>query len=359
MKALVALILLVQLPIHTAVPAAPPGPLGCDDPESEEAAEVAVSYINGRSHHGYKFALNRIENIRVIPEGLNSDIIFLELDLLETTCHILSPTPLENCTVRSFAEHAVEGDCDVKLLRVGRKFSMLASKCHSHADSSEDILQVCPDCPLLTSLNNTEVLTTVTAALNDHNSKTADAYLRLLEIGRAKIQYHPAHIVYVEFAVAATNCSAKEAKDNVEACQLLPDDQSNYGFCTATIATTQDKSQDLRVDCQLYGHQVPTPDSPFLSRPGVTYSQSVQDTPAGMVPSVVQGFTNHNLRFSHNNPFASESSSSEFPTAVLSAKSVAKRAVAEVAQHDKVPRPVGFLPPPPPPCPGKIRHFRI
>ncbi|NXT47205.1 FETUA protein, partial [Pluvianellus socialis] len=356
MKALVALILLVQLPIHKAAPAAPPAPLGCDDPESEAAAEFAVNYINGHSHHGYKFALNRIENIHVLPQGLNNDIIFLELDLLETTCHILSPTPLANCTVRSFTQHAVEGDCDVKLQKLDGKLSVLASKCHSHADSSEDVLQLCPDCPLLASLNNTEVLTTVTAALNDHNSKTADAYLRLLEIGRARIQYHPMHSVSVEFAVAATNCSAQEAKDNGEACQLLPDDQSNFGFCTATRVTRP--SQDLRVDCQLYGHQVPTPDIPFLSRPGVTYSQPGQDTSAGLVPSVAQGFTNHNLRLSHNNPVASESSSSEFPTAMLSAKSVAKRAVAEVAQHDKVPRPVGFVPPPPP-CPGKIRHFKI
>ncbi|XP_054691705.1 alpha-2-HS-glycoprotein isoform X2 [Grus americana] len=280
-------------------------------------------------------------------QELNNEIVFLELDLLETTCHILSPTPLANCTVRSFTQHAVEGDCDVKLQKLDGKLSVLASKCHSHADSSEDVLQLCPDCPLLASLNNTEVLTTVTAALNDHNSKTADAYLRLLEIGRAKIQYHPVHIVYVEFAVAATNCSAEAAKDNAEACQLLPDDQSNFGFCTATMATQP--SQNLQVDCQLYGHQ-----------PGVTYFQPGQVTSAGLVPSVVQGFTNHNLRLSHNSPFASESSSSEFPTSMLSAKSVAKRAVAEVAQHDKVPRPVGFVPPPPPPpCPGKIRHFKI
>ncbi|KAM6326271.1 alpha-2-HS-glycoprotein [Podargus strigoides] len=345
MKALVALILLVQLPIHKAVPAAAPAPLGCDDPESEAAADVAVSYINGQSHHGYKFALNRIENIRVIPQGLNNDIIFLELDLLETSCHILNPTPLVNCSVRSFTEHAVEGDCDVKLQKVDGVFSVLASKCNSHADSSEDIIQLCPDCPLLASLNNTEVLTTVTAALNAYNSKTAGAYLRLLEVGRAKIQYEPVHNVIVEFAVAATNCSAEEAKDNVEACQLLPDDQSNFGFCTATMVTRP--SQDLRADCKLYGHQ-----------PGVTYSQAGQGTSAGLAPSVVQGFTNHNLRFSHNNPVASESSSSEFPASVLSAKSVAKRAVAEAAQHDKVPRPVGFLPPPPP-CPGKIRHFKI
>ncbi|NXJ75346.1 FETUA protein, partial [Trogon melanurus] len=353
MKALVALILLVQLPIHKAVPAAAPAPLGCDDPESEAAAEAAVSYINAHSRHGYKFALNRIENIRVLPQGLNNDIVFLELDLLETTCHILSPTPLANCTVRSFTDHAVEGDCDVKLQKVDGKFSVLASKCHSHPDSREDVLQVCPDCPLLESLNDTEVSTLVTSALKDHNSKTPNAYLRLLEIGRAKIQYEPAHVVIAEFAVAATNCSAQDAQTNAEACHLLPDDEANFGFCTATMV--KQPSQDLEVDCQLYGHQVTTQDIPFLSRGFYPISQ---DTSAGLAPSVVQGFTNHNLKFSHNNPVASESSSSEFPTAVLSAKPVAKRAVAEVAQHDKVPRPVGFVPPPPP-CPGRIRYFKI
>ncbi|NWI65682.1 FETUA protein, partial [Todus mexicanus] len=346
MKALVALILLVQLPIHKAVPAPPLAPLGCDDPESEAAAEVAVSYINSHSHHGYKFALNRIENIRVLPQGPNNDIIFLELDLLETKCHVLSPTPLENCTVRSFAEHAVEGDCDIKLQKLDGKITVLASKCHSHADSNEDVAQLCPDCPLLASLNNTEVTTAVTAALGDHNSKTADAYLKLLEIGRAQIQYHPAHVVYVEFAVAATNCSAEEAKVHVEACQLLPDDQSNFGFCTATVVKRP--SEDLQVNCQLYGHQVPTPDTPFFFRVFQSTSTSV-----GLVPSVAQGFTNHNLRFSHNNPVASESS--EVPISVLPVKPVAKRAVA---QHDKVPHPVGFVSPPLL-CPGKVRHFKI
>ncbi|NWV77582.1 FETUA protein, partial [Dasyornis broadbenti] len=352
MKALVALILLVQLPIHKAVPAAPPPPLGCDDPESEAAAQAAVNYINAHSHHGYKFALNRIEDIRVVPQGPNNDIIFLELDLLETRCPILSPTPLANCTVRSFAEHAVEGDCDVKLQKVDGTLSVLASKCHSHADSGEDIVKVCPDCPLLVSLNNTEVLETVSAALNDHNSKTTDSYLRLLEIGRAKIQFYPAHVVAAEFAVGATNCSAEQANDNVEACQLLPEDQSNFGFCTATMVKRP--VQDLKVDCQLYGHQVPAPDIPLLSW---VFYPTGQDTSAGLPPSAV-GFTNHNLGLAHNNPVASESSSSEILRSMLSAKSVTKRAVAEAAQHDKVPRPVGFVPPPPP-CPGKIRHFDI
>ncbi|NXL92080.1 FETUA protein, partial [Alectura lathami] len=361
MKALVALILLVQLPMHRAAPAAPPPPLGCDDPEAEAAAEFAVSYINGHSHHGYKFALNRIEQIRVLPQGADNEILFLELDLLETRCPILSPTPLVNCTVRSFTEHAVEGDCDVKLQKLNGQLSVLASQCHSHADSSEDVRQLCPDCPLLASLNNTEVLAAVTAALNDHNSKTPDAYLRLLEIGRATIQHHPAHVVSVEFAVAATDCTAEEAKDNLEACQLLPEDQSNFGFCTATVVTRP--SQDLQVDCQLYGHQVPAlrtlPSFPGCSTLPVLIEAIAlsQDTSAGLVPSAGQGFINHNLRLSHNNPVASESSSSEFPSVPL-AKSVVKRAAAQVAQHDKVPHPVGFVPPPPP-CPGKVRYFEI
>ncbi|KAJ7420477.1 alpha 2-HS glycoprotein [Pitangus sulphuratus] len=295
-----------KLPIHKAVPAAPPAPLGCDDPESEAAAEVAVNYINGHSHHGYKFALNRIEDVRVVPQGPNNEIIFLELDLLETKCPILSPTPLANCTVRSFIEHAVEGDCDVKLQKLDGTISVLASKCHSHADSSEDIGKVCPDCPMLVSLNNTEVLEAVSAALNDFNSKTTGPYLRLLEIGRGKIQ--------------------------------------NFGFCTGSMVKIP--IQNIRVDCQLYGHQ-----------PGVTYVHAGQDTSAGLPPSAV-GFRNHDLRLSYHNPLASESSSSEMFRSMLSAKPVTKRAVAEAAQHDKVPRPVGFVPPPPP-CPGKIRYFDI
>lgn len=107
--------------------------------------------------------------------------------------------------------------------------------------------------------------------------------------------------------------------------------------------------------------QAPNPWKPtwavFLFQPGVTYAHPGQDTSAGLAPSAV-GVTNHNLGLFHNNPVASESSSSEILRSMLPAKSVAKRAVAEAAQHDKVPRPVGFVPPPPP-CPGRIRHFDI
>lgn len=107
---------------------------------------------------------------------------------------------------------------------------------------------------------------------------------------------------------------------------------------------------------QTPNHWKPT-QTVFLFQPGVTYAHPGQDTSAGLAPSAA-GFTNHNLGLAHNNPVASESSSSEFFRSMLSTKLVAKTAVAGAAQHDKVPRPVGFVPRIPP-CPGRIRHFDI
>lgn len=37
----------------------------CDSPEAEEAALVAQDYINAQHIHGYKYALNRIEDIKI------------------------------------------------------------------------------------------------------------------------------------------------------------------------------------------------------------------------------------------------------------------------------------------------------
>lgn len=37
----------------------------CDSPEAEEAALVAQDYLNAQHSHGYKYVLNRIDDIKV------------------------------------------------------------------------------------------------------------------------------------------------------------------------------------------------------------------------------------------------------------------------------------------------------
>lgn len=38
----------------------------CDSPEVEEAALVAQDFLNNQHNHGYKYALNRIEDVKIL-----------------------------------------------------------------------------------------------------------------------------------------------------------------------------------------------------------------------------------------------------------------------------------------------------
>lgn len=40
----------------------------CDSPEAEEAALVAQDYLNSQHTHGYKYALNRIEDVKILSQ---------------------------------------------------------------------------------------------------------------------------------------------------------------------------------------------------------------------------------------------------------------------------------------------------
>lgn len=120
MKSLVLVFCLAQLwGCHAVSPNLGPGyrALDCDDPESEQAALVAMDYLNKNLFRGYKHTLNQIDKVKVWPRRPMGEVFEMEIDTLETTCHALDPTPVANCSVRSLAEHAVEGDCDFRVLK--------------------------------------------------------------------------------------------------------------------------------------------------------------------------------------------------------------------------------------------------
>ncbi|XP_038272942.1 alpha-2-HS-glycoprotein [Dermochelys coriacea] len=345
MKVLVALLLLVPLLRCKAVPLAPFHPLdprviNCDDPESEEAAAIALNYINAHHPHGYKYALNSIEKIKVLPRRPAGEIFELELDLLETVCHIVNPLPAENCTIRPPTDHVVEGNCDVKLLKLEGNFSVLSIKCYSTPDSAEDITQICPDCPVLALLNDTQVINAVDLALTEYNRGQDSAYVKLLEIGRAQIQHFP-DIVSVEFAVVVMNCSAKDAQDHVDDCQLLPKDLAQFGFCNAAVLT----KNNITVSCTIYEHQ-----------PGVTHHHLIHNH---LGRQLVQGFKHHDLRDLHVSVHdTSDSSSAEASVSPPLAIPVVKRAAGAVLDPTIPPLPIGPGPRHPL-CPGRIRHFQV
>ncbi|XP_012645107.1 alpha-2-HS-glycoprotein [Microcebus murinus] len=282
MRSLILLLCLAQLwGCHSAahVPEMTYRQLSCDDLETQQAAQVAVDYINSHLLHGYKHTLNQIDQVKVWPRRPFGEVFELEIDTLETTCHVLDPTPVANCTVRQLAEHAVEGDCDVRLLRQDGQFSVTFAKCDSSPDSAEDVRKVCPDCPLLAPLNDSRVVHAVEAALAAFNAQNNGSYFQLVEISRAQLVPLPVS-TRVEFAVAATDCVAIQVTDAAK-CNMLPEKQ--YGFCKATV-TENLGQEEVAVTCTVFQRQpvVPQPQPDGLV--SIASTSAPVDPPASASP---------------------------------------------------------------------------
>ncbi|KAJ0059412.1 hypothetical protein NL108_016942, partial [Boleophthalmus pectinirostris] len=136
------------------------------------------------------------------PDGDN--IYVMEIDLLETDCHVLDPTPISNCTVRPKVQTAVEGDCDVVLKNISGALTVTAFKCKTE-ESREDI---CLGCPTLLSLNNTDALNFVQASLGTFNRIIKNLTFSLLEVGRMSSQVVSGGPIYLaEYVVVEANCT--------------------------------------------------------------------------------------------------------------------------------------------------------
>ncbi|XP_033505740.1 alpha-2-HS-glycoprotein 2 [Epinephelus lanceolatus] len=218
----------------------------CDSPEAEEAALVAQDYLNSQHAHGYKYVLNRIEDIKVYTQPDGDNTYLLELDLLETDCHVLDPTPLANCTVRPKILTAVEGDCDVVLKKVGGALTVTAFKCKTE-ESTEDF---CAGCPILLPLNDTMALDFVQTSLVTLNNMTENITYTLAEVGRVTSQVVSGGPIYsAEYVVVEAICL-----DDV--CEPLQDPMASRGLCTA-----KGLSNDHTVSCKMFVNLMPAVDA--------------------------------------------------------------------------------------------------
>ncbi|XP_019524642.1 PREDICTED: alpha-2-HS-glycoprotein [Hipposideros armiger] len=330
--------------------------LNCDDPETEQAALVAVDYINSNLLQGYKHTLNQIDKVKVWSRRPMGEVFEIEIDTLETVCHVLDPTPSANCSVRQLRQHAVEGDCDFRVLKQNGQFSVLSAKCDSSPDSAEDVRKVCPSCPLLAPLNDTKVVHAVDAALAAFNARNNGSYFQLVEVSRAQLVPLPAS-TYVEFAVAATDCVAQDVTDPA-VCNMLAEKQ--YGFCKSTL-TEKLGGEDVAVTCTVFPTQpvLPQPQPDGINIPSSMVSSATPESPPDAVvvgPLVVAApqrvhQAHYDLRHAFMGVASVESASGEaFHVAkapVGKAPTVGQPGVAVAA--GPVVRP----------CPGRIRHFKI
>ncbi|KAM6443950.1 alpha-2-HS-glycoprotein [Liasis olivaceus] len=343
MNSLIALVLLGQilgctlshhLPLHA----------DCNSEEAEHYAEEAVHYINAHILHGYKYRHNRIKDLTLLPRRPHGTVIFMGLNLLETKCHVLEPTPVENCTVRTQEEHAVEADCDVKLLSDEGVIKVVAAKCHSSPDSVEDVKKLCPKCPILLHLNDPRVVEIVEYVLQKHNEQQPDHIYEVLEITRGQHKHEPESF-NVEFAIVEANCSRQQSHNAHRDCHRKAAADAPVGFCEATVFRAHDATEKLtdekiESDCVMFEQKV-----------GETHVHLIEHHFGKNIPSPGHGHTVLDLVHSHNDTNAShESHSAEVLPGVTT--SLVKDVSPTVPPHDYQTNSVKL-------CPGKIHHFEV
>ncbi|XP_028831553.1 alpha-2-HS-glycoprotein 2 [Denticeps clupeoides] len=313
-------ILCVVLGLLVAVAWAQKQPKGvqapCDSPEAEKAALFSQDFLNAQHTHGYKYTLNQIDDFKIATRPDGVETYFIELELLETKCHVLDPTPVANCTVRTKAESAVEADCDVALSNAAGVLSVVAFKCGSEIETVDG----CVGCINLLPLNHTDALIVTSASLASFNNQTGNATtskFSLLEVGRLSSQVLAGGPrLFAEYAIVETNCTTDE-DDN-----CVPLNNTVAAGINATAPTP------------VFLHQY--------------HAASPQLSP-------VHGIKLHKLTAMHDptvsNLLSAESESSE---AMPPAAAIVKR---EAVADPILPEAPALLAPPKPLCPGRLIYF--
>uniref|UniRef100_UPI00398F1381 alpha-2-HS-glycoprotein-like n=1 Tax=Pristiophorus japonicus TaxID=55135 RepID=UPI00398F1381 len=217
--------------------------VACNGQDVLAIAELAVDHINKDRKHGYKFSVDRIENAQEMTEA-SGKTVYLDIDVRETKCHVLSPKLLKDCEIRPFKETKVEGDCEVIVeTKSGAPSQVIGYKCEISPDSAEDVSEKCLDCPHLIFTNATEAEHAATVSLNKFNELHNHTHtFKLQKITRASTK-GPGTPVSVEYIIQETPCIKGQA-----ACILIALLSPDLGFCTATVTPDGEK---VAMDCEI------------------------------------------------------------------------------------------------------------
>nr|AFK11261.1 hypothetical protein [Callorhinchus milii] len=239
----------VMSQIHEAIP--------CDSQEVVALADLAVNHINEVEKQGYKFSLDRIENVQQLKKDGGENVYYIEIDVRETKCHILDPRPLSDCKIRPFLDTKVEGDCKVIVVtKAGAPSSVDGYRCELSPDSAEDVIEKCPNCPTLLLPNDTGVLYAVNVSLHKFNHVSNHMHkFQLRDITRASGKGVGSPVM-VEFSIQETPCRKASPL-----CSLIALISPQNGFCAATVTPAGATAPEIvDVTCELYSTKV-APDS--------------------------------------------------------------------------------------------------
>uniref|UniRef100_A0A4W4HL57 Uncharacterized protein n=1 Tax=Electrophorus electricus TaxID=8005 RepID=A0A4W4HL57_ELEEL len=228
-------------------------PMPCDSKSVEKLALLAMTYINEDRQTGYKFALNRVFNAHVHPQGPAGKVYYLDLDILETKCHVLSPKSWKRCEIRPFMETQISGNCNTTILHTTEGFSYLYSyDCTLVPDPPEKLQRTCPDCPLLLALGSDRAVSAAKTTLRRYTQQsTLPMRLTLDTITRASQRTSPTAAIFVEYTVQ--ECSVSPVQEVL--CVPADAGKGPIGFCTGAVFGPGTIQMSVKVSCEIFHPQ--------------------------------------------------------------------------------------------------------
>ncbi|XP_020666227.3 fetuin-B [Pogona vitticeps] len=265
MALLISFVIGLQVLHSLAHPARPPpasqlSSPPCNSSVIKTTAEEALDRINADRKEGYVFGLQRIFDVRELPQGPDSSILYLTLDVLETSCHVLSRKSWKNCESRPQHE-TVYGQCKATL-RITRsgEFSFLYNyDCLLRPLSSVAIARLCPDCPTPGDPMETKFQEAAAETLAKFNAENNHRhYFALLNVTKASSQWVVGPAKFVEFTIQETSCSKSKSVSEISTCPFLPPETAETGLCKGSVVASQIEHRTfVTVNCVFFLPQGP------------------------------------------------------------------------------------------------------
>jgi len=225
-------------------------PGSCKDAQALVAADLALAEINQDREEGYVFALHGLSNFYMASHGENGQVFYLTLDVVETTCSVLSKKGYKECEVRDTTDTPVYGQCKVviHINRVQRIVRLYNYNCVVRPVPGARLHALCPDCPSLISQDYAMVQKTVSSSLEKFNKESRlSNHFVLLKINRALTGMAVGMYYIVEFTIQETTCA-----EGAEKCPLMDREFAHKGYCEGIQYPSPFGDIVVDVQCDIY-----------------------------------------------------------------------------------------------------------
>nr|KAF6379092.1 hypothetical protein mMyoMyo1_009936 [Myotis myotis] len=225
---------------------------GCNDTDMLAMAASVLQDINNDLKEGYVLSLNRVSAVQEHRQDGLGSLFYFTLDVLHTTCHVLSKKPWRDCEWRHLHEQ-VYGKCKA-LYYVNRPLRILylpAYNCTLRPVSRRKIQRMCPDCPSPANLSDPKVLETATETLAKFNENSKSGQYSLVKVTRASSQWVFGPFYFVEYLIKESPCIKTEASSS----GYQPTDSGPVGICRGSLRPSVDDKKIANVNCDFFQSQ--------------------------------------------------------------------------------------------------------